>query len=120
RSYAPNTLIDIQAKLRKGKGEGYRQLATIFNVKAMTATLIWLRNNNIDSYDDLKRRAAVGSEFSERIKAIRAAEEKLKSIAKLEKEIGAYGSARSVWEAYKKSDWDTVFFETNRAYLTLR
>jgi hypothetical protein len=52
----------------------------------------------------LKRHAvAAGSEFSECVNAIRAAEEKLKSIAELEKQIGTYGRTRSVWETYKKS-----------------
>jgi hypothetical protein len=119
-SGAPNMLIDIQAKLREGKGEGYRQWATIFNIKAMSKTLIWLRDNNIDSYDDLKRRAAAaGSEYNERVKAIKAAEEKLKNIAELQKQIGVYGRTRGVWEAYKKSGRDKAFFEANRADLTL-
>jgi hypothetical protein len=97
-------LIDIQAKFCEGKGEVYRQKASIFNVKAMASQLIWLRNNNIDSYDDLKRcTAAAGSEFPECVKAIRAAEEKLKSSAEFEKQIDTYGRTRNFLEAYKKS-----------------
>jgi hypothetical protein len=69
----------------------------------------------------LKRRAAAASgEFSERVKSIKAAEEKLKNIAELQKQISVYGRTRNVWEAYKKSGWDKAFFEANRADLTLR
>jgi cell fate (sporulation/competence/biofilm development) regulator YlbF (YheA/YmcA/DUF963 family) len=86
----------------------------------MSKTLIRLRNNNIDSYDDLKRRAAaVSGEFSERVKSIKAAEEKLKNIAELQKQISVYRRTRNAWEAYKKSGWDEAFFEANRADLTL-
>jgi hypothetical protein len=33
-SKAPNMLIDIQEKIREGKGAGYEQWAKIFNLKA--------------------------------------------------------------------------------------
>jgi hypothetical protein len=65
---APNLLIDIQAKLRDGKGEGYRQWALIFNLKSMARTLIWLKENNIDSYEDLKTRASAAIRKSARLR----------------------------------------------------
>jgi hypothetical protein len=63
----PNLLIDIQAKLREGKGAGYEQWAKVFNIKQMAKTLLWLQENKIDSYEDLCRRASAASgEFHRR------------------------------------------------------
>jgi len=49
-------LIDIQAKIQQGKGEGYEHWARIFNLKEAAKTLLFLKENGIDSYDDLARK----------------------------------------------------------------
>jgi len=51
---APSLLIDIQAKIREGKGAAYEQWAKIFNLKQAAKTLLFLQEQGIDSYDDLK------------------------------------------------------------------
>ena len=51
-----NLLIDIQAKIREGKGEGYERWAWIFNLKEAAKTLLFLQENGIDSYDDLVKK----------------------------------------------------------------
>ena len=53
----PNLLIDIQAKLQEGKGAAYEQWATIFNIKQLSRTLLFLKENGIDSYNDLVKRS---------------------------------------------------------------
>ena len=52
-SPAPNLLINIQAKLQAGKGAGYAQWAKIFNLNEAAKTLIFLKENGIDSYEEL-------------------------------------------------------------------
>ena len=47
---APNLLIDIQSKIQSGKGAGYAQWAKVFNLKEAAKTLIFLKENGIDSY----------------------------------------------------------------------
>jgi hypothetical protein len=117
---APSLLIDIQAKLRAGYGEGYRQWAAIFNIKSMAKTLLFLKGNNIDSYEDLCRRASAASgEFHRHSKEIREIEDKQKSIAELQKQIGVYSKTRKTWERYKACKFDKDFFEAERAGLTL-
>jgi hypothetical protein len=73
---APSLLIDIQAKLRAGYSEGYRQWAAIFNIRLMAKTLLFLKENNIDSYEELCRRAsATSGRFHRHSKEIREIEE---------------------------------------------
>jgi hypothetical protein len=116
----PNLLIDIQAKLREGTGEGYRQWAKVFNLKQMAKTLLWLKENSINSYDDLKRRTAAASgEFRSTNNKLRDIETKQKSIAELQKQIGVYTKMRNTYVAYIKSGKDPVFYEANRADITL-
>jgi predicted nucleic acid-binding Zn-ribbon protein len=50
---------------------------------------------------------------------IRETESKQKDIADLQKQIGTYGKTRKVYEAYRKSGWDSGFYEANRADITL-
>ena len=45
-------LIDIQSKMRE-KGAGYARWATVYNLKQMSKTLLFLRDHNIDSLDQL-------------------------------------------------------------------
>ena len=51
-----NLLVDIQAKIAGGKGPAYEQWAKIFNLKQAAKTLIFLQENGIDSYEDLKKK----------------------------------------------------------------
>jgi hypothetical protein len=120
KSNAPGLLIDIQAKLRQGYGEGYEQWAKIFNIRQMAQTLIFLKENDIDSYDDLKKRAAVVSGKHYRLsQEIREIEAKQKEITELQRQIGNYGKGRTVHDKYKAGGYDQSFFEANRAALTL-
>jgi hypothetical protein len=117
---APSLLIDIGAKIREGKGAGYEQWAKIFNLKQAAKTLIFLQEQGIDSYEDLKRKAAAASnEFNSLTEKIKDADKRLNGISELQKQIGAYGKTRAVYDAYKKSGWDRSFYDANTADIIL-
>ena len=118
----PNLLIDIQAKLQEGKGAAYEQWATIFNIKQLSRTLIFLKDNGIDSYDDLvKKSDVVSSEYDARLTKIKEVEARLKEISELQRHIGVYGKTKDTYKQYllqpakKRED----FFEANRADIML-
>jgi len=68
-------LVDIEEKIRQGKGAGYVQWAKTFNLKEAAKTLVFLKENGIDSYDDLvKKSSAASGDFSELTKKIKDAE----------------------------------------------
>jgi hypothetical protein len=115
-----NLLIDIQAKIREGKGEGYEHWARIFNLKEAAKTLIFLKENGIDSYDDLKAKASSASGgFSELSGKIKDADRRLSEISELQKHIGTYGKTRDVYAQYIKSGRSEKFLEEHRADITL-
>jgi len=45
----PNLLIDIESKMREGKGAGYQRWAKIHNLKQMAKTLIYLQEKGLDN-----------------------------------------------------------------------
>lgn len=116
----PNLLINIQAKIREGKGAGYEHFAKLFNLKEAAKTLIYLQENGITTYDELKRRASsVSAEHYRLTHEIRDIDAKQKDISELQKQIGVYAKTRGVFESYRKSGWSRDCFENNRADLTL-
>ena len=68
-----NLLVDIQAKLRDGKGAGYARWASVFNLKQMAQTMNYLTEHGLLDYADLAAKAAAATEryngLSEKIKA---------------------------------------------------
>ena len=49
-------LIDIEAKLRSGKGKGYERWAERHNTDALASSMIYLKENQISSYAELESR----------------------------------------------------------------
>jgi hypothetical protein len=113
-------LVDIQAKIREGKGPGYERWATIFNLKQAAKTLIFLQENGIDSYEDLKKKSSSASgDFSARTTRIKAIEARQKEIAELQKYIGQYSKTRDVFAAYRASGWSAAFNSEHTADILL-
>ena len=113
-------LVDIQAKIREGKGPGYEQWAKIFNLKQAAKTLIYLQENGIDSYEDLKKKSSAASgDFSALTTKIKDIETRQKEISELQKYIGQYSKTREVYAAYKASGWSREFYDQNSADIIL-
>ena len=115
-----NLLIDIQSKIREGKGSAYEHWARVFNIKQLSKTLLFL--NGIDSYEDLlKKSDAVSAEYDMRLKNIKEVDTRLAEISELQKHIGIYGKTRETYKVYmalpskKRED----YFEANRADISL-
>ena len=115
-----NLLIDIQAKIIEGKGEGYERWARIFNLREAAKTLLFLQDNGIDSYDDLVKKASSASGgFSDLNKKIKDIDKRLIEISELQKQIGIYSKTRNTFSKYKASGWDNDFYESERTDITL-
>jgi len=113
-------LVDIQAKIREGKGAGYEQWAKIFNLKQAAKTLVFLQENGIDSYEDLTNKSASASgEFHALTGKIREAESRLKDITELQKYIGQYRKTRDAYAKYMASGWNRDFYDDNAADIIL-
>jgi len=119
-SSKPNLLIDIQTKLKEGKGEGYAHWASVQNLKQMAKTLIYLQGRGLDDFDVLKEKAETASvrfnELSERIKDL---DDKLTANANLQKQIVTYSKTRATYAEYRKSGYSKTFRATHEADILL-
>jgi hypothetical protein len=116
----PNLLIDVQAKMQQGYGEGFRQWAALKNIKEMSKTLIYLKEVGLDSYEDLVTAAADASaQHRGTGEELRVIESRLAEISELQKQIKVYGKTRDTYAKYKASGCDENFYETNRADIAL-
>jgi len=113
-------LVDIQAKIREGKGSGYEHWAKIFNLKQAAKTLIFLQENGIDTYEDLKIKASSASgDFGTLTAKIKETENRQKAITELQKQISAYGRTRAVFDRYKASKYSRAFFDAHDADINM-
>ncbi len=106
----PGLLIDIEAKLRQGKGDGCARWAKVFNLKQAAQTLLCLQEHGVDSDDALEEKASAATtrfnDLSARIKTLEAG---LKANAALQKHIINYSKTRKTYEAYRKAGYSKKF-----------
>ena len=113
-------LVDIQAKLSEGKGEGYARWAKRYNLKEMSKTLIFLQENKIGSIGEMQERVnAATARYHELGDSIKAAEQRMTEIAVLRAHIANYARTRPVYDAYRKAGYSKKFFEEHREQITL-
>ena len=81
-------LVDIQAKLAEGKGDGYARWAKRYNLKEMSKTLIFLQENKIGSMDEMEEQVrAATMRYHELGDSIKAAEARMAEIAVMKTHI---------------------------------
>ena len=113
-------LVDIQAKLSEGKGEGYARWEKRYNLKEMSKTLIFLQENKIGSIEEMQERVnAATARYHELGDSIKAAEQRMTEIAVLRAHIVNYAKTRSVYDAYRKAGYSKKFLEQHREQITL-
>ena len=57
-----NLLIDIQERMRQGKGPAYERWAKVYNLKQMAAALQYLKEQQLYEYDDLAAKTDAATE----------------------------------------------------------
>ena len=113
-------LVDIPQKMAAGKSVGYKKWATKFNLKEMSKTLLFLKEQKIGSAEELRERAAAATErYHAMGDSIKAAEARLTEIAVLKTHIINYAKTREVYAAYRKAGYSKAFLEAHREEITL-
>lgn len=113
-------LIDIQEKLRQGKGKGYEYWAKNFNTNQIAETVIFLQRNEVTSYELLKSRTeSTARKFHEISDKIKDCEDRLDDITEMKKAIVNFAKTKKVFDAYHKSGYNKKFFEEHRAEIML-
>ncbi len=114
-----NLVIDIQSKLQS-KGVGYQRWASVYNLKQMSKTLLFLRDHKIESMEQLDQ--MVMQQVVKRdalLTSIRQSEKRLVEIGTLKKHIINYSKTRSTYEEYRKAGYSKKFLEAHREEITL-
>ena len=112
-------LIDIQAKLKQGKGIGYERWAKKHNLKAMAQTLILLQENGLLNEDALDQRITeLDTKFHDSLAVVKDLEGRMKANKELRYHVAAYASTKSVAQQLKTAKRPALFEEQHRAELT--
>lgn len=112
--------IDLQQKIQEGKGTGYQRWAKVFNLKQMAKVLLFLQENGIHDYSQLKQMAKdAAAHCDDLLSEIKAKEKRLTEIKDLETHIINYSKTRSVYEAYRKAGYSRKFYKAHREEITL-
>ena len=113
-------LVDIQAKLRVGKGVGYERWAKVFNLKQMAQTVNYLTEHGLLEYAQLaEKTAAATARHSELSARIKAAEKRLAEIAVLKTQIVNYAKTRDTYVAYRKAGYSKKFLAEHESDILL-
>ena len=114
-----NLVIDIQNKLQS-KGVGYQRWASVYNLKQMSKTLLFLRDHKIESMEQLDQ--MVMQQVAKRdalLTSIQQSEKRLVEIGTLKKHIINYSKTRSTYKEYRKAGYSKKFLEAHREEITL-
>ena len=112
-------LIDIQAKLKQGKGIGYERWAKKHNLKAMAQTLILLEEKGLTDEGALDQRITeLDTKFHDSLAVVKDLEGRMKANKELRYHVATYANTKSVAQQLKIAKRPAAFEEQHRAELT--
>lgn len=115
----PKGIIDIQAKLAAGKGEGYRRWATVENLKRLAKTKLYMDENNL-SYEEMSdRKIILTAKEQELAMTVSQAQSRLAEINVLKTHIVNYYKTRDVYIQYRKSGYSRKFLAEHEPEITI-
>ena len=104
----------------KTKGTGYQRWATVYNLKQMSETFLFMREHHVESFEDLYRMTDEAvSKFNDLNGQIKSAEAAMAANLAMQKHIQNYARTKPVYDEYRKSGYSKKFFEAHREELTL-
>ena len=112
-------LVDIQVKLKQGKGIGYERWAKKHNLKAMAQTLILLEEKGLTDEDALNQRIAeLETKYHDSLAVVKDFEGRMKANKELRYHIATYASTKNIAQQFKSAKRPAAFEEQHRAELT--
>ena len=112
-------LVDIQVKLKQGKGIGYERWAKKHNLKAMAQTLILLEEKGLTDEDALNQRITeLETKYHDSLAVVKDLEGRMKANKELRYHVAAYTNTKNVAQQLKTAKRPAVFEEQHRAELT--
>ena len=112
-------LVDIQAKLKQGKGIGYKRWLTKHNLKVMAQTVKLLQEKGLTDEDALNQRIAeLETKYHDTLAVVKDLEGRMKTNNELRYYVATYASTKSVAQQLKAAKRPAAFEEQHRAELT--
>ncbi len=115
-------LIDLEAKRAEGKGAGYIHWGTVFNLKTMAKTLLYLQENGLTNLDALDAALAESHEKTKTARTdLKKIETELNAKKELQRHILNAWDGRDLHAEYLKlpKKKQEKFYEENRPALML-
>ena len=108
-------LIDIEAKLRAGRGKGYQVWAERNNIDAKAQMVIFLKEHQIGSLEELNDQIQELTDQRNSLKAsIREKQNRMKEINRQRQAIRDYSRTKEVYTQYRESGWSVKFYQEHR------
>ena len=113
-----NLLIDIQERMRQGKGPAYERWAKVYNLKQMAAALQYLKEHQLFEYDDLAAKTDAATErFHTLAGDIQQTEAELSRVSDLMAAVVQYAKTRPVFDGYKAAKYSRKYLAEHGAEL---
>lgn len=111
-------IVDIQERLRSGKGPAYERWVKVYNLKQMAAALQFMREHQISEYDQLTTEAeAASTRFHALTEQLRQTEADLAYTSELMGAVVQYAKTRPVFDEYKAVKYSKRFLTQHEAEL---
>ena len=113
-----NLLIDIQERMRQGKGSAYERWAKVYNLKQMAAALQYLKEHQLFEYDDLAAKTDAATErFHTLAGVIQQTEAELSRVSDLMAAVVQYAKTRPAFDGYKAAKYSRKYLAEHEAEL---
>ena len=108
-------LIDIEAKLHAGKGKGYQVWAERNNIDAKAQMIIFLKEHQIGSLEELNDQIQELTDQRDSLKAsLREKQNRMKEINRQRQAIRDYSRTKEGYTQYRESGWSVKFYQEHR------
>lgn len=113
-----NLIVDIQERLRSGKGPAYERWAKVYNLKQMAAALQFMQEHQISEYSQLSEEAeAASARFHVLAEQLRQTEADLAHTSELMGAVVQYAKTRPVFDGYKAAKYSKKYLAAHEAEL---
>ena len=113
-----NLIVNIEERLRSGKGAAYARWAKVYNLKQMAAALQYLKEHQLFEYDDLAAKTDAATErFHTLVGDIQQTEAELSRVSNLMAAVVQYAKTRPVFDGYKAAKYSRKYLAEHEAEL---
>lgn len=111
-------IIDIQERLKNGKGPGFEKWAKVYNLKQMAAVLQFLQEHKLTDYAALEAQTAAAVErFHSLTEELQSTEAALSKTSELMGAVVDYAKTRPVFDGYKAARYSKKYLAEHEAEL---